>query len=496
MPDVSIKKLEEKKRQLRLQIETDLLEHKRKEIKRLLSKSRHFESADRGPRTQNWLTPGGSGPNNVLRPALKTLRERSRDMVRNNPYAESAMSVIVSGAVGTGIMPSIKENKRLASLWNNWAESTQCDAAGLSNMAGLQTIAMQAWVETGEVLFRRVVRKDWKPGEIPYAIQLLEPDYLDDTEYHGQDYRMGIKVDEYGAPQAYKIFKAHPYDNDAYGLSGLSTESVEVSASDMGMLYWRRRAGQLRGIPPLTPVLLRLRGLDENDDAESTRRRVAACFAAFIKNVEGKEMQEEEKYPIDDIHPGMVAYLNEGEDIAFATPPTVGDYGAFTTIGYRGVAAGLSVPYEDLTGDYSNVNWSSGRLARLKFYGSLDIWQWQMMIPSFCEKTFGWFCQGAEMLGVSRKNAIVNWTVPRRPVADPQEYAKIRDEVRAGFKSIPEAIRENGYDPDDVATQNKEYLDMLDRLGLIIDSDPRKVSSIGQTQPDLINGNDSSHQNN
>jgi phage portal protein, lambda family len=483
------RKLEAVRQRLVLQIETETLKYKLKQAKRLNAGARHFEAADMGPRSRKIRAPGASGPNSVLRPAMRTLRERCRDMVRNNPYAESAMSVIVSGTIGTGITPAIKENKRLARLWTSWAESTQCDAAGLSNMAGLQTVAMQSWVETGEVLFRRVVRKDWKPGEIPYAIQLLEPDYLDDSQYFGSDYRMGIKTDEYGRPLAYRVFKAHPHDSEVYGLSGVTTESTEVSAADMGLLYWRKRAGQLRGIPPLTPVLLRLRGLDENDDAETMRRKVAACFAMFVQNIEGEREMEREDPMLSDVTPGMVAYLKHGEEIRFAVPPAAGGYNDYMTLGYRGIAAGLGLPYEDLTGDYSNVNWSSGRLARIKYYGNLDVWQWQMVIPMFCQKTFGWFLDGAEMLGVPHKSAMVNWTVPRRPVADPNEYAKIRDEVRSGMKSLPESIRENGYDPDDVLEQNKEYFAKLDAAGLIVDSDPRKVSSIGQTQPDLINHN-------
>lgn len=496
MSSTENRKLEAAKQRLLLQIETETLKYKLKQVKKLTTNARHFEAADMGPRSRKIRAPGGSGPNSIIRPAMKTLRERCRDMIRNNPYAESAMSVIVSGAIGTGITPAIKENKRLSRLWNDWAESTQCDAAGLSNLAALQTIAMQSWVETGEVLFRRVIRKNWRPGEIPYAIQLLEPDYLDDSQYFGSDYRMGIKTDEYGRPLAYRVFKAHPHDNEVYGLSGVSTESQEISADDMGLLYWRKRAGQLRGIPPLTPVLLRLRGLDENDDAESTRRKVAACFAAFVKNIEGERDKDREDDMLSDVTPGMVAYLKHGEEIEFAVPPTVGGYGEFMTFGYRAIAAGLGVPYEDLTGDYSNVNWSSGRLARIKYYGNLDVWQWQMIVPMFCQKIFSWFIDGAEMLGVPHKNTLVNWTVPRRPVADPNEYAKIRDEMRSGLKPVPEGIRENGYDPDDFIAQNKEFFAKLDAAGLVIDSDPRKVSSIGQTQPDLINGENAKHLNN
>lgn len=465
-----------------MQITVNALEIQAKRLKSM-SKKRHFEAAARGERFSKWPVPNGSGPNSILRRDLKMLRERARDIARNNPYGESATFTLVSGIVGTGITPSIKNNRRLAALWEDWAESTQCDATGVSNFRGLLTLMAQTWVENGEVLFRRVIRPDWRPGEIPYAIQVLEPDYIDDSPGGwGAQYKLGIKVNQYGAPQAYRIFGSHPYETEFFGLNPNASMSTDIPVSEIGLMYWRKRAGQLRGIPPFTPVILRMRGNDEWDDAELTKQRLAACFMAFIKNIDGEGIDIDDEL-VEMLTPGLIQQLRPGEEMQFSTPPSVSGYGEFKTDGYRAMAAGLGITYEDFTGDYSKVNFASGRLGRIKFYGNLDIWQWQMVIPQFCAKVFTWFKEGAEMLGVPCKNAKAEWTAPRRPVTDPNAYRDLRDEVRAGFKSVPEAIRECGYDPDTIILENTEFYKKLDAVGLVIDSDPRRVSSVGQVQP-------------
>jgi capsid protein len=69
---------------------------------------RHYEGAAVGRRTQNWNRASGDA-NAVFRGAtLARLREVARDLVRNNPYAESALTTIGDHAVGDGIVAKPK----------------------------------------------------------------------------------------------------------------------------------------------------------------------------------------------------------------------------------------------------------------------------------------------------------------------------------------------------------------------------------------------------
>ena len=52
--------------------------------------ARAYEGAKLGRRTEGWVA-AGTGANAEIAPAIARLRDRSRDLVRNNPYAAKAV---------------------------------------------------------------------------------------------------------------------------------------------------------------------------------------------------------------------------------------------------------------------------------------------------------------------------------------------------------------------------------------------------------------------
>ena len=60
------------------------------------------------------------------------------------------------------------------------------------------------------------------------------------------------------------------------------TSSLRVPVGDVLHLYRPIDAGQIRGLPHVAPVLVRLFLLDDDDDAEFDRKKTAAMFAGFI----------------------------------------------------------------------------------------------------------------------------------------------------------------------------------------------------------------------
>ena len=71
--------------------------------------ARAYEGARQGRRTEGWIA-AGTGANAEIAPALARLRDRSRDLVRNNPYAGKAVQALVSNMVGTGLMPRARRS--------------------------------------------------------------------------------------------------------------------------------------------------------------------------------------------------------------------------------------------------------------------------------------------------------------------------------------------------------------------------------------------------
>jgi capsid protein len=98
-----------------------------------------YEAAATTRRTAGW-TPPTSDINTLVFRNSDTLRSRSRDMVRRNPWAANALDSFVGNAIGTGIKPQslhtdagIKE--QIESLWLRWTD--EADATGLTDFYGL-----------------------------------------------------------------------------------------------------------------------------------------------------------------------------------------------------------------------------------------------------------------------------------------------------------------------------------------------------------------------
>ena len=60
----------------------------------LMALTRAYEGARIGRRTEGW-TVAGTSANAEIGTALLRLRDRSRDLVRNNPYASKAVQAVV-----------------------------------------------------------------------------------------------------------------------------------------------------------------------------------------------------------------------------------------------------------------------------------------------------------------------------------------------------------------------------------------------------------------
>jgi capsid protein len=136
--------------------------------------ARAYEGAKLGRRTDGWIA-AGTGPNAEIAPALARLRDRSRDLVRNNPYAAKAVQALVSNMVGTGLLPQARAGEaELATLADRlWSEfAAAADADGLTDFAGLQALIVRSLVESGEVLVRLRERRTEDGLAVPLQLQV------------------------------------------------------------------------------------------------------------------------------------------------------------------------------------------------------------------------------------------------------------------------------------------------------------------------------------
>ena len=170
------------------------------------------------------------------------------------------------------------------------------------------------------------------------------------------------------------------------------------------------------------------------------------------------------------------------------TPPSTPGYSEYMRTVLHSIAAGFGITYESLTGDLSQVNFSSARMGWLEFQRNLDAWRWSMFVPQFCSPVFRWFLDGVALSSLSDSfgegsQYTIEWTAPRREMIDPQkEVAAMRDAIRCGFCTLSEAQRMLGYDPSKLIKEYKSDLDALDKLEIKLDVDPRHMTAQGQAQ--------------
>lgn len=451
--------------------------------------ARHYEAAQGGRRTSGWMR-SSSDANAANRPALVALRELSRDLRRNNGWAKRGVQVIVNNTIGWGIMPkpagrSRARSKTAIQLWNEWADSTACDFDGRLNFYGLQRLALETIVESGEVIILRQPSPDLN---IPMRLQVLEPDYLDHTRNglpssNGGQIIDGVEFDKLGRRVAYWLFTSHP------GSQRLATGgygSTRVPADKVLHIYRVDRPGQVRGVPWLASAITRMKDLDDFEDAELMQQKVAACFGAFVTDMDGTSSpvgkKDDGNDRIEHLAPGHIAYLPPGKTVTFAQPPRAQD-GSFSTRVLRRIFVSLGVPYEEGTGDYSQINYSSARMARLAHWQNVGEWREHLIIPQLCNGVWDWAMQGLQELEGWTDRPSAQWAAPPMPILEPdKEGLAYQRMVRNGLLTLPQAIRELGYDPieqlDEIQATNAD----LDARGIILDIDPRKTTAGGQYQ--------------
>jgi lambda family phage portal protein len=452
---------------------------------------RGYDAAKKYP-TSEWTSADQGSANAEIRHALPTLRQKSRDLGRNNPYSVRAVNVIVNNTVGAGIVANIKgrnktQTKKITDAWKKVSESTLCDLQGIHNFYGLQALALRSVVESGDI----VALKDLSPTAP--ALMLLEGDFIVSRRENFGNYQ-GIEVDAKGKPTLYHLYKQHPGDFRT------TLEEIEVPADKLMHVFRQDRPGQIRGVPWSHAVIETLKDFDDYQYSTLIRQKIAACFGGFIKtsgqdNLLTDSTLKARRQAEMQLTPGMVRYMNPGEEFQAANPPGVDGYGDFTRESLRRVAAGYGISYESITGDYSQVNFSSGRLGQQEFRRNIENWRWHMLIPQFCNPYFEFFLVWAKANGYDTEGVTVEWVPPAHISIDPvKETAADKEAVKAGFKSRSQVIRENGMEPDAVLEEIRTEREEAAAVNVIFDVDfpvpvPAAPASDSQTS-DNGQGND------
>lgn len=463
-----------------------------------------YDGAGHGRRTLAWSV-SNPGAVAALAYTQENLRAKSRDLVRRNAWAAAGVEAFVANAIGTGIKPQsmvadTAQREAIQRLWWDWCEFA--DASSLTDFYGLQALACRAMLEGGEALVRLRWRRPEDGLPVALQIQVLEAEHLplsmNRELINGNVIRAGIEFDRLGRRVAYHLYRSHPNDGSLSPMSSSGgIDTVRVPADELIHLFRPLRPGQIRGEPWLARALVKLNELDQYDDAELVRKKTAAMFAGFITrmspedNLLGEGVADANAVALAGLEPGTLQILEPGEDIKFSAPADVGSsYAEFMRQQFRAVAAAMGITYEMLTGDLTQVNYSSIRAGLLEFRRRCEALQHGVIVHQLCRPIWrAWMDQAAlegalPLPGYSRRQReyqAAKWIPQGWQWVDPQkEFNAMKLAIRAGLMSRSEAISAYGYDAEDVDREIATDNQRADQLGLVFDSDPRhdKVPSV------------------
>jgi lambda family phage portal protein len=436
-----------------------------------------YDAAGQGRRVKGW-TPPSSGPRGAIEQGYERLRNRVRDVARNDWSGESAIQKWVTTLVGTGIQPRWSD----PSVNEQWERhSATCDADGVLDAPGMQALGVRAWMGSGEAFLRLRIRSEALVSRgylaSPVQYQLIESDFcpLFDADTWqgmpaGNHIRQGVEFNNYGRRVAYWMYREHPGDGFRYSMLDASS-LIRIRAEHVSHVFEPLRPGQVRGVSPLAPILLRLRNSTDFEDATLDRQKLANLFVAFLKRTipAGAQIEydpltglptfyDKKGDPLAGLEPGIFQELMPGEEMQFASPPDpAASYPDFMRAMNRGTAAGMGLPYELFSGDLQDVSDRTLRVAINEFRRYAEQRIWHTVIPKICRPMVEWWATyGA---------GDIPYSVASRPTYHPQGFAYIHPvqdvegkvkAIEAGLTSRSAVISERGDDPRQVAEQLKE----------------------------------------
>jgi lambda family phage portal protein len=457
-------------------------------------------SAARTTRNTTGFGTSTTSADTELASSLTLLRNRARQMVRDSAYARRARDLVVNNVIGPGMdvqaqvmgvrgEPRHGINDSIEAAWREWCAADSCHTGGALHFGDLERAAMAQVFEAGEC-FVRAHDVAFGDSAVPLALELIEAERLADgiadpgAVAPGAELRMGVEVDRrFGRPLAYWVRRRHPGD-----VRHGNDDSVErVPASQMYHLRIVTRWPQTRGEPWLHAVVRKLDDMAECTQLELTAARGSAAYFATITSPEAQDEDEveEDGTGVMALDPLTIRKLDPGEELQFHAPnrPNT-QLDPFLRMMLREVATGVNVSYASLSGDYSQTNYSSSRLALLD---DRDVWRalQQWWIRAFRLPLHKrWVRQAtlagavnvpvAEYAGDMGKFEAVRFKPRGWTWVDPaKEVAAYKEGVMGGMTTLTDVIAATGEgrDIEDFIATRKRELAMLREAGILTDTE-------------------------
>lgn len=486
-----------------------------------------YQGASRTHRDLAAWWPNRYSGRSAVKDGFDLLNARVQDIARNDGWASAAVDRQVDALIGAGWLLAARPNASALGMdpqaadeladaieaeWEIYANdpSFWCDAGRRGPAAMVLALGCRHRMSEGESL--GVLVYEERGGPYATAMMVIDPARLSTPNGVMDTDRMvqGVELDGYGAAIAYHFQSRHPSETSLSG-SGLDTWERVPRETSWGRprvvhAFEARRAGQVRGVSPLAPILKKLKQLVRYDEAELQAATLNAVLAAFVESAGGPAdaglmvgdvADELEDRRIDHykdapvrIDGVQVAYGFPGDKLTLTKPghPNAA-FEAFVRAGIRNVASAVGLSYEQLSMDWSQVNYSSARAALVEVWRGLTARH-----SSFAAQFMGpWYAAwleeaidkgrvklpaGAPDFQASRAAYVAaDWIPPGRGWVDPLKEADAAVTRRqAKMSTLADEVGQQGGDWKQVLRQQAREKRLMDSLGLA-DEQPGRAAS-------------------
>lgn len=383
--------------------------------------------------------------------AAPLLGMRAAHAVSNDPNLAAALGAITSDICGAD-GPSLQHtDPDVVRSWNDWW--SRADAEGISSLGHLLARIVRCWVVYGESFIILKVSDDGELRLLLLPVAQVDQSYSEDLGESGWVIS-GLHIARDGRRVRYRVLLVPP---DA-PFASEAASAQWIDAADMLHFIDPAFPGGVRGISPLAPVLTTAVEADILRDAQIKQQQVAALLGVFLSDPSGSvslgDIQDKDKV---ELRPAAIRLIPPDCVVTTVSPPEARNGIDLSKHLLRAIAVGVGLPAWKVSGDLSDVNFSSARLGDHAWRRRAAALQ-SLLVSQVLEPVFRRFVALEVAAGRLRVNldtlADPTFIWPAWQMVDPlAETQADALAVQSGFKSRQEIISKYGRDPEEVQAE-------------------------------------------
>jgi capsid protein len=210
----------------------------------------------------------------------KELMRKSRAFERNNAFQQRIADLFEQYTVGAGGLLAVSDSKDANTYFRQWC--ADCDALGLMDFGGQQSVAARNWFVDGECFLVKVVVKGRLKIQLIEGHRVETPGHLAGGE--GVNVVDGVAINSSGRKTGIwvNVSPSTPY------VQTIAEAWKFVACEDVFHLYEPSRAGMYRGLPFSHAVMNDINDLDDLQKLVNQVAKQAAALGNVTTNRTGE----------------------------------------------------------------------------------------------------------------------------------------------------------------------------------------------------------------